>query len=170
MDVNDIYWYIRDGMGTDLKIVVPHQEKMIFESERELYRTETVCKSLGISNGEEKWGSFIPLRTILEIVAENYPNLPYHFRDEKGRRYKVTYSDWGDGNLECLERNHLDTGYIFFINLKDELEELIKFHRPESKDDTWTRYNRLLLYNGIYPDDPECLTRKEDLIQMIDDL
>lgn len=157
-------------MGTDLKIVVPHQEKMIFESERELYRTETVCKSLGISNGEEKWGSFIPLRTILEIVAENYPNLPYHFRDEKGRRYKVTYSDWGDGNLECLERNHLDTGYIFFINLKDELEELIKFHRPESKDDTWTRYNRLLLYNGIYPDDPECLTRKEDLIQMIDDL
>lgn len=160
-------------MGTDLKIVVPHQEKMIFESERELYRTETVCKSLGISNGEEKWGSFIPLRTILEIVAENYPNLPYHFRDEKGRRYKVTYSDWGDGsssNLECLEGDYLDTGHIFFINLKDELEELIKFHRPESKDDTWTRYNRLLLYNGICPEDLECLTRKEDLIQMIDDL
>lgn len=35
--------YIRDEMGTDLKIVVHHQEKMIFESE--LYRTETVCKS-----------------------------------------------------------------------------------------------------------------------------
>lgn len=166
MDVNDIYWYIRDGMGTDLKIVVPHQEKMIFESECELYRTETVCKSLGISNG----GSFIPLRIILSVVAENYPNLPYHFRDEKGRRYKVTYSDWGDGNLKCLEGDYLDTEYIFFINLKDELEELIKFHRPESKDDTWTRYNRLLLYNGIYPEDPECLTRKEDLIQMIDDL
>ena len=169
MDVNDIYWYIRDGMGTDLKIVVPHQEKMIFESERELYRTKTVCKSLGISNEEEKWGSFIPLRTILEIVAKNYPNLPYHFRDEKGRRYKVTYSDWGDDNLECLEGDHLDTGYIFFINLKDELEELIKFYRPKSKDDTWTRYNRLLLYNGICPEDPECLTRKEDLIQMIYD-
>lgn len=169
MDVNDIYWYIRDGMGTDLKIAVPHQEKMIFESERELYRTKTVCKSLGISNKEKKWGSFIPLRTILRVVLENYFNLPYHFRDEKGRRYKVTYSDWGDGNLECLEGNYLDTEYIFFINLKDELEELIRFHWPESKDDTWTRYNRLLLYNGICPEDLECLTRKEDLIQMIDD-
>lgn len=70
MNVNDIYWYIRDGMGTDLKIAVPHQEKMIFESERELYRTKTVCKSLGISNEEKKWGSFIPLRTILRVVLE----------------------------------------------------------------------------------------------------
>lgn len=169
MNVNDIEDYIELGVRIP-KIVVPHQEKMIFESERELYRTETVCKSLGISNEEEKWGSFIPLRTILEIVAENYPNLPYHFRDEKGRRYKVTYSDWGDGNLECLEGDHLDTGYIFFINLKDELEELIKFYRPKSKDDTWTRYNRLLLYNGICPEDLGCLTKKEDLIQMIYDL
>ena len=168
MNVNDIEDYSELGVRIQ-KIVVPHQEKMIFESERELYRTETVCKSLGISNEEEKWGSFIPLRTILEIVAENYPNLPYHFRDEKGRRYKVTYSDWGDGNLECLEGDHLDARYIFFINLKDELEELIKFYRPKSKDDTWTRYNRLLLYNGICPEDPECLTRKEDLIQMIYD-
>ena len=53
MNVNDIEDYIELGVRIP-KIVVPHQEKMIFESERELYRTENVCKYLGISNEEEK--------------------------------------------------------------------------------------------------------------------